>query len=84
MNQTLSCLVIPNLTAYSINNPHGAKGLGTALCVEPTPHLPAFKDQSMMLFVSFVLCIPQMTKGPASVIFYLCHHFISEANLLTS
>lgn len=80
MKRTLSCLAIPNQTACSTSRPRRAIGLGTALCVEPTPQLYAqpayaFKYQSMMLFVSFVLCIPQVKEVPAGIIY----HFISEA-----
>lgn len=73
MNRTLSCLVIPSQTACFTSRPHQAKGLGSALCVEPAPEQPMhsqqmpFEDQYVMFDVSLVLCIPHMTEVPASI-----------------
>lgn len=87
MNQTLSCLAIPNLTACSTSRPHRTRGPGTALCVKPTPHLtthsqhmPLKTDLRCRLFHLFCAYLKWQKCLP---VLFNFHHFISEAHLLT-
>lgn len=89
MSWTLSCLDTPNLTACFTSRPYQAKGSDSALCVAPSPSLPAHNEH-MPLKNSLWSCVFNLfyaylkRQKCLSALFYFWHYIISKVHQLTS